>query len=356
MSDALVALRLNTLPHEAALPHLERLLDLLGDALTDSDEGPDREAFLASVNRYREALHGANAAHIRECGEALLTACGQALERHKKHRLSMRTEIADLVKLFREVTASVAGEGEAFSADMTESAARFSALAQINDIRLLKDRLTREVHRLRETAQARERRWKEVVTSFKDKVESLEEQLLATQQEASLDPLTGVANRRLFDKTLKAFMKDSGRRFALVLIDVDDFKHINDQRGHEAGDKVLQTIAHSFATSVRSEDMVARIGGDEFALILENVTLAQATNRVVGIVATLASSTIEDGHPPITVSCGVSEFSAGDTPQALTKRADEALYDAKRQGKGRVVQRSAPLIRDLRRQTDGRKA
>jgi len=350
MSDGHLALHLNgPYPHEAALPHLERLLDLLSDALTDPDDGPDREPFLARIAEYREALHAGNPIRIRESGDALLAACGLALERHKKHRVSMRAEIADLVKLFREVTVSVAGEGEAFSADMTESAARFSALGQINDIRLLKDRLSREVTRLRETAQAREQRWQGVVTSFKDKVEALEEQLLATQQEASLDPLTGVANRRLFDRTLKAFMKDHARRFAVVLIDVDDFKNTNDQRGHEAGDRVLQTIAHTFATSVRSDDMVARIGGDEFALLLENVTLAQATNRVTGIVGMLVTTTPANGYPPLTVSCGVAEYSAGDTAQSLTKRADDALYEAKRQGKGRVVPKAAPLIRDLRK-------
>jgi diguanylate cyclase len=356
MSDGYLALGLNhSQSNSAALPHLERLLDLLSDALTDPDDAQERQAFLGRITDYRDALHKADPARIRTCGEALLAACGLALERHKKHRLNMRAEIADLVKLFREVTISVAGEGELFSADMTESATRFSALAQINDIRLLKDRLTREVHRLRETALAREQRWRAVVTSFKDKVESLEEQLLATQQEASLDPLTGVANRRLFDRTLRAFMTKSSRRFALVLIDVDDFKRINDQRGHETGDRVLQTIAHSFATSVRSDDMVARIGGDEFALIIENVTLAQAVSRVSGIVATLQAGTSAEPDLALTVSCGVAEFSAGDTPQSLSKRADEALYEAKHQGKGRVVQRQAPLIRDLRRQADHRR-
>ena len=355
MSDGYVALGLNN-PHPnlAALPHLERLLDLLSEALTDPDDVQERQSFLIRIADYRDALQKGNPTLIRECGEALLSACGQALERHKKHRLSMRSEIADLIKLFREVTISVAGEGELFSADMTASATRFAALAQINDIRLLKDRLTREVHRLRESALAREQRWRAVVTSFKDKVESLEEQLLATQQEASLDPLTGVANRRLFDRTLATFMSRNSRRFALVLIDVDDFKSINDQRGHEAGDHVLQSIAHSFATSVRSDDMVARIGGDEFALILENVTLTQACTRVSGIVATLMTNSSSQGQPGLTISCGVAEFSAGDTPQSLTRRADEALYEAKHQGKGRVVSRQAPLIRDLRRM-DGRR-
>jgi diguanylate cyclase (GGDEF)-like protein len=94
------------------------------------------------------------------------------------------------------------------------------------------------------------------------------------------------------------------------------------------------------------------MGGDEFAIILENATLTQAADRVSGIVELLAQSTPGDGQLPLTVSCGVAEFSAGDTPQSLTKRADEALYDAKRRGKGRVVAKSTPLIRDLRRKVE----
>jgi diguanylate cyclase len=349
MTDGIVALHLHGgQSHAEALPHLERLLDLIGDALLEPVEGSDPEGLHAKIVAYREALHGGNPTTLQSCGDELLRACGAAVERHKKHRASMRAEIADLLALFRDVTLSVAGEGQAFTTEMHESAARFSALGQISDVRLLKERLQREVVRLRDTAKAGEQRWQAVVKSFKDRVEQLEEQLLTTQQEASLDALTGVANRRLFDRTLKDLLKDGTRRFALVLIDVDDFKTVNDQRGHEAGDRVLQAIAHTFATSVRSEDMVARIGGDEFAVILENVTLAQATSRVTGIATRLATAS-PDGEPSIRVSCGVAEFSAGDTSQSLTKRADEALYDAKRQGKGRVAQKAAPLIRDLRR-------
>ncbi len=345
----MVALDLHQSPLSAAVTHLERLLDLLGSALADPEDGQAREALLARIAEYRVALGDTNPARLRERGEALLLACTTAIEGHTRLNAARRAEIADLVTLFRDVTISVTGEGTSMTAEMTASAARFAALGNINDIRLLKDRLAREVTRLKDTATAREQKWQSVIRNFKQKVEALEDQLLTTQQEASLDPLTGVANRRLFDRSLQKLMNESGRRFALVLIDVDDFKHINDHRGHEAGDRVLQTIAHSFATSVRSDDMVARLGGDEFALVLENVTLAQASQRVMGIVATLVATKTIDGAAPVSVSCGVAEYSAGDTPQSLTKRADEALYDAKRQGKGRVVQKAAPLIRDLRR-------
>jgi diguanylate cyclase len=355
MSDSLVELHLNSpAAREASLPHIERLLDLLGDALSDPNESTERQALFARIADYREALHSGSPLRIREAGETLLAACVEALERHKRSRVSMRADIVDLVKLFREVATSVAGEGEATSTDMAESADRFSALAQLTDIRLLKQRLTREVQRLRETAQKREQSWKAVVASFQDKVETLEDQLLATQQEASLDPLTGVANRRLFDRTLRDLTKDSSKRFTLTLIDADDFKRINDEQGHEQGDRALKYIAESFSQSVRANDLVARLGGDEFAVILEGMTLAQATNRMLSVVSNCFAATSNDGRPTVTVSCGVAEFSAGDNPRSLTKRADEALYEAKRQGKGRVVHRAAPLIRDLRRQTDSR--
>jgi len=349
MSDNLVALGLRHTPLSAALTHLERLLDLIGAALADPDDAQARDMLAARIGDYRSALAAEDLNSLRERGEALLAACNAAVEGHSRLRAARRAEIADLVTLFRDVTVTVTGEGTALTAEMTASAARFAALGNINDIRLLKDRLAREVTRLKDTALAREQKWQSVINGFKEKVEVLEDQLLTTQQEASLDPLTGVANRRLFDRSLQAFMKDGSHRFAVVLIDVDDFKHINDQHGHEVGDRVLQNISHTFATSVRSDDMVSRLGGDEFALILENVTLVQAANRVQGIVAAMTAKAAAEGDTPTSVSCGVAEFSAGDTPQSLLRRADEALYDAKRQGKGRVVQKAAPLIRDLRR-------
>jgi diguanylate cyclase (GGDEF)-like protein len=134
------------------------------------------------------------------------------------------------------------------------------------------------------------------------------------------------------------------------MFDLDDFTAINDTGGHAAGDAVLQAVAQTLKTSVRKHDLVARIGGDEFALIGSSVTLRDAEPRIRSIVATLATVPTGLQEPArVSVSCGLAEYCAGDTLESLQRRADQALYDAKRHGKNRVVVKSPPFIRDLLR-------
>jgi diguanylate cyclase (GGDEF)-like protein len=128
---------------------------------------------------------------------------------------------------------------------------------------------------------------------------------------------------------------------------VDDFKRINDGLGHTRGDDTLKLVADTLKGAVRGDDVVARIGGDEFAVIASGLTLAQADRRMRTMMATLAQATM-GGEACVTVSCGIAEYSAGDTAQSLMARADEAVYEAKRLGKNHIITRSTPYIRDLK--------
>ena len=113
---------------------------------------------------------------------------------------------------------------------------------------------------------------------------------------------------------------------------------------------MLHFVAQTLARSLRAGDVVARIGGDEFAVLAPNLTLVQAEHRLRNILAALTDPTLAKlERPPhaSAVSCGVAEFSAGDTLRTLMKRADNALYAAKRQGKNRLVVKPVSFIRDL---------
>jgi diguanylate cyclase (GGDEF)-like protein/PAS domain S-box-containing protein len=148
------------------------------------------------------------------------------------------------------------------------------------------------------------------------------------------DALTGLANRGAFDR----FIDELSSSDALVLVafcDVDDFKAFNDELGHDTGDEVLRRVAKAIERSVRSRDLVARIGGDEFALVV-----VDAANEVsvLGdrLLKAVRSSGLANG-PPLTMSIGVCGPAPAADARAMLTRADEAMYSAKRAGKDRWV-------------------
>jgi two-component system, cell cycle response regulator len=159
----------------------------------------------------------------------------------------------------------------------------------------------------------------------------------------TLDGLTQIYNRRYFEEALEREFTRSrryGHPFALAIFDLDNFKRINDRHGHLAGDAVLQRVATLVQNHVRTNDLVARIGGEEFALLLPETTrtggsaLAEKLRRIIA-----GERFRYESHViPVTVSFGVSEFTPDmERSDTLMKRADERLYEAKNGGRNRVV-------------------
>ena len=153
------------------------------------------------------------------------------------------------------------------------------------------------------------------------------------------DPLTGLANRRLLADRMAMALVHARRNksaMAVVYLDLDGFKQINDTLGHSAGDALLKMVSERLTATVREEDTVARLGGDEFAISLWHVTDTEDAAAVaLKVIESLAQPYILDGHPvSITASAGVSIYPAhGEDTDTLMTSADAALYEAKRAGK-----------------------
>ncbi|WP_182466774.1 GGDEF domain-containing protein [Sphingomonas gilva] len=165
---------------------------------------------------------------------------------------------------------------------------------------------------------------------------------LALQQQihdlAARDPLTGLANRRAIHDRIEAAIA-RGEDFAVALIDLDDFKGLNDSRGHHAGDAMLRLIAERLAAHAGPDGVAGRLGGDEFVVLLERVADAAAIRaRMDELVAALAGPAMIEGETVApAASLGFATFpECGRDLDALTRAADAALYAAKREGKGRA--------------------
>ena len=163
----------------------------------------------------------------------------------------------------------------------------------------------------------------------------------AAEASAATDPLTGLPNRRYFDEfsSLLAERRRSGDAVAVLMIDIDRFKGLNDTYGHATGDLVLRSVATAITAAVRDQDVPARIGGEEFAVLLRNPgpdVAVEIGERVRQAVRDLDLHSV--GVPGVSVSVGVANANSPDEPiRELLDRADQALLRAKRAGRNRVI-------------------
>jgi diguanylate cyclase (GGDEF)-like protein/PAS domain S-box-containing protein len=185
---------------------------------------------------------------------------------------------------------------------------------------------------------------REIVVVMRDITEykAMEEKLASM---ALSDGLTGLANRRAFDQALQGEWEltlREGSELSLLLLDIDHFKRFNDSYGHQAGDDCLRTIAAAVKDCVRSTDIAARYGGEEIAVILRTMGAAGARNAAEKLRGAIEALRLPQQDGWVTASIGVATALARQggtarTPESLLQAADNALYQAKREGRNRVV-------------------
>ena len=156
---------------------------------------------------------------------------------------------------------------------------------------------------------------------------------------ADVDPLLDILNRRGFDRELKrslAYVKRYGTAAALVFIDLDGFKAINDRHGHAAGDALLKAVVAGLKSHVRASDMVARLGGDEFAVLMWNLETAKASAKAHELEDIIAQIAVTHGPARLTVgaSAGSVPLDGEASPAAILEAADQAMYARKKERRG----------------------
>jgi diguanylate cyclase (GGDEF)-like protein len=292
--------------------------------------GQAETAFSAGGNqRYLEMLHQAKAATLEASGQI-----AAALDEYKRY-LAAHDQVAS-----QRADQQAQMLREQFDTDRSKM--------ENERLRAEQDLKNKQVEVLQ-----RVRRWQQVAMGLLAILLGLLALLVIRQlarlrrwkRIASIDVLTGVANRRGIEYFAENAIRHARLRqrhepLATLVIDVDEFKRINDRFGHATGDRVLQRIAHACAETLRENDLLGRTGGEEFLVILPGSDIARATEVAERLRNRVAGLNLDDLAPGLltTISIGVAEMSAKDAGLAeLERRADEALYRAKADGRNRVV-------------------
>lgn len=172
-----------------------------------------------------------------------------------------------------------------------------------------------------------------IITQLNMQIKNLEE-------DSNLDGLTKVFNRRALDRYLQKITQKGNlqHELHLLILDIDDFKSINDTYGHVVGDKILIFIANLLRNTLRDGDKVFRYGGEEFVIILNRITAEKCEEIAERILHTISTNTLlyKGESVNVTISIGATKYIDGDTPESLIDRADKALYNSKKQGKNQL--------------------
>ena len=176
-------------------------------------------------------------------------------------------------------------------------------------------------------------------------IHQLKEKVRLLEEKSNLDALTKAFNRRALENYLDRLTKKRNikRELHLLMIDIDNFKQINDKYGHVAGDKILVFIAHTLKKTLRDGDKVFRYGGEEFVVILNRIDTQNCIKIAERILNLISSNKLiyKNDTIQVTVSAGGTKFLPGDTPESILERADKALYEAKQAGKNKFISHEA---------------
>lgn len=320
-AEALLARLVKVTADAELVPILERTLELVqshGDVL--ARERLQAASIFADVTSRLEEMAG------------YLAASGD----EARSRFTDSVEVNDnVMSQVRQLTAEVNSATELKVLQSTVAARLQTVTRQVLDFR------AREELRLQEQT-GRADRMRLRIAELERETEELHSKLDQEKFGARHDPLTLVANRKSFDERfLDAMARREQHSLPVIVMiwDLDNFKAINDTYGHRAGDRVLKSVAASFVAGVRPEDFVARIGGEEFVILLTGLTLPKAAQIADELRLGVEALRFHFRGTPVrvTASCGVTELRAGDSGNTAFDRADAALYRAKHGGKNLCV-------------------
>lgn len=311
---------------------------------------PKTADFLTRLERLRASLKGDDLSleDVTATVDQAVTLCSTYFTEIRGVLTEREKELAGLVQVLRDTLADLAGQARSFNVDLMKTTDRMSGLANIDDIRELKRRISSEARELKNVVVEKQRRDDVLFMQLSRRVDALQNQLAEAQREAEEDPLTGAANRRGFDRALREWTATATRTkkpFLVAMVEIDQFKTIAEKHGHQVADRVLLCVAQRLQHDASDKDIVARFGAESFSVLMRHADLDAASVRLKATLQALAALEYEyeqDGKASsISFTCcaGVTENNPGETAEDLIKRVDRARADAARGGASQVVAR-----------------
>ena len=258
-------------------------------------------------------------------------------EAQKAFRLNMQRVFGNLA----QIAETAGGETGRFSAGLQKYGEKLTGIPDTPMLQNLVSEIMQDTQTMRSSVDALHGKLHE----SKSEIEKLQQELENARSEALIDPLTSIFNRRGFELQIKKLAVNTDlqdKRFAFMMLDIDFFKKVNDTYGHLFGDKVIRAIAEVLKAKVKGQDSVARLGGEEFAVLLPDTSLQGAYAVAEHIRQGIEKGKIrrldkQESVEGITISIGIADCDVhGDWTDAMN-RADEALYISKKQGRNRTT-------------------
>ena len=280
----------------------------------------------------------------------------EALRRQGEFKRALRESkdaLREMAAAFAGHLASMVEDTGSYGCAIEGHAQRVQAADDMKALKAAMDALLRDTRDIQQRTADRHREWvqtRERALAAEQRVQELEEDLARTTQRLIEDHLTKTLNRRGFEDSYTreaARAERGGRPLTIAMLDVDDFKQMNDRYGHRAGDEALTHLAAIIKKTVRPTDVVARYGGEEFLVLLPDTDLHQAEALVARLQRELTRHFFLQNNERVlmTFSAGVTQWLPGEEQSALVARADAALYRAKASGKNKVMVEPAPDAR-----------
>ncbi len=242
-------------------------------------------------------------------------------------------EIKTLLLQIAKVAAEVGDRDQRYSANFQTLADRLQGAAKLDDIAFMRQSLTASAAELLDCVNKMTEDGKRTVEQLRAQISAYEQRVQESERLASLDPLTGVSNRRILERQLERRMAE-GSPFFFIYLDLNEFKQINDTLGHQAGDDLLKQFSDELRHGLRPTDVVGRMGGDEFAVLVDGVAgniperIADVKKRVNGDYSLVTAQGKK--KLPISAAVGLAVWKPGVTIQELLNAADRAMYQDKK--------------------------